>query len=128
MDGDKSGFDKDISSESGLVSYKPLQNMSKDDIISGMERQDVTSEYFQTATQGQGLIIYDEKYDIDSHQEEVKMARWIHNTFGGDIRLLTEINEQMIKTADFLWREKLWDLKTVTTEKAANFAIRKGLK
>ena len=56
------------------------------------------------------------------------MAGWLHNAFGGDITLLTEINEQMVKTADFLWRGKLWDLKTVTTEKAANFAVRKGLK
>jgi len=33
-----------------------------------------------------------------------------------------------VKTADYLWRGKLWDLKTVTTEKAANFAVRKGMK
>lgn len=29
--------------------------------------------------------------------------------------------------SDFLWRGKKWELKNVTTEKAANSAIRKGI-
>lgn len=74
------------------------------------------------------MVTHDAGYKIDIHQNEIMAAQWLRDTFGGDIRLLTEVNEQMVKTADYLWREKLWDLKTVTTEKAANFAIRKGLK
>ena len=29
---------------------------------------------------------------------------------------------------DYLWNEKYWELKTTTTEKSANSAIRKGIK
>ena len=40
------------------------------------------------------------------------------------------LNESSIigqKTPDYLWRGKLWDLKTASTEKAANTAIKRGL-
>lgn len=92
-------------------------------IVSG----DVTDEYLRTATPGQGLITYDDSYDISIHQAEVSFSKWLYGTFGGDIKLLNEVNAQMIKTADYFWNNKLWDLKTATTEKAANSAIRHGL-
>lgn len=93
-----------------------------------MKVQDVTKEYYCSAAPGKGAVTYGAGYKLDIHRNEMMAAEWLRDTFGGDIRLLTEVNEQMVKTADYLWREKLWDLKTVTTEKAANFAIRKGLK
>lgn len=92
-------------------------------VVSG----DVTDEYLRTATPGQGLITYDASYDISIHQAEVSFSKWLYDTFGGDIKLLNEVNAQMIKTADYFWNNKLWDLKTATTEKAANSAIRHGL-
>lgn len=96
-------------------------------IIADMKAQDVTKEYLRSATPGKGMLSFDEGYKIDIHREEIGMANWLHDTFGGDIKLLTEANAQRVKTADYLWREKLWDLKTASTEKAANFAVRKGL-
>lgn len=42
--------------------------------------------------------------------------------------MLDEINKDKISTADYEWRGKLWDLKTTSTEKSANGAIRHGLK
>lgn len=96
-------------------------------IITDMKVQDVTKEYFRSAAPGTGVITFETGYKIDLHREETDMAHWLHGTFGGDITLLREINEQRVKTADYLWRGRFWDLKTLTTEKAANFALRKGL-
>ena len=91
-------------------------------------KTDVTADYQQAATPGDGAITYEEGYDVDSHQQESTVAKWLHDHFGGDIRLLQEINQDGVKTPDFLWKGKLWELKTPTTEKAANHAIRQGLK
>ena len=33
-----------------------------------------------------------------------------------------------MKNPDYVWKDKLWDLKTLTTEKSADTAIRKGLR
>lgn len=88
---------------------------------------DVTEEYLRMATPGQGTITYDEGYDMCRHQVEVDFSKWLHQTFGGDIRLLNESSVEGEKRADYLWREHLWDLKDVSTEKAANTAIKRGL-
>lgn len=51
---------------------------------------DVTEEYLCTAAPGQGAVAYDDGYDIRRHQAEVDFSQWLHQTFGGDIRLLNE--------------------------------------
>ena len=56
----------------------------------------------------------------------MKIAEWLHNNLGGDITLLCEANEDKIKTPDYLWNEKMWDLKSISSEKAANSAVRHG--
>ena len=88
---------------------------------------DVTDEYLRTATPGQGEITYDPGYDMRRHQAEIGFSEWLHRTFGGDIRLLAESTVEGEKRADYLWREHLWDLKDVSSEKAANTAIKRGL-
>ena len=90
--------------------------------------ENVLEEYRRTATPGQGSITYDEGYDRTLHANEIKTAQWLHDHLGGDIVLLNEANEDHQKTADYLWRGKLWDLKNTSTEKAANSAIRHGIK
>lgn len=89
--------------------------------------KDVTKEYLDAATPAQGTITYDEGYKVKGHRAEIDMAEWLNRTFGGDIRVLKEINKENIQTPDYFWREKLWDLKTVSTEKSANSAVRHGL-
>lgn len=42
--------------------------------------------------------------------------------------MLDGINQDKVQTPDYIWRGKLWNLKTATTEKAADAAIRHGLK
>ena len=88
----------------------------------------MTKEYIQKATPGKGQIIYDEGYNKHKHEKEIKIAEWIHKTLGGNIKLLNEATEVNVKTPDYKWNEKLWDLKTTTTAKSANSAVRHGLK
>ncbi len=89
---------------------------------------DVTEEYLRSAMPGKGAVTYDDGYDLKLHQAEIDFSKWLHDKFGGDIQLLTETNQNKVNTADYLWRGKLWDLKTASTEKSANSAIRHGLK
>lgn len=93
-----------------------------------VQYRDVTKEYQRTRTPGLGKIEYDEGYQKETHKDEIEMAEWIHNHLGGDIRLLNESKEDGVKTPDYMWNGKMWDLKTVTTEKSANSAIRGGMK
>ena len=90
--------------------------------------QDVTPEYFGTATPGKGKITIDAGYSTAKHPEESKIANLLLETFGGDITLLNESNEDHVKTPDYQWNGKYWDLKTISTERAADSAIRHGLK
>lgn len=90
--------------------------------------EDVTSDYLSTATPGIGEIEFDDDYDMSRHKAEVDIAQWIHDNLGGDIRLLNESKKYKTLTPDYIWRGKLWDLKSTTTEKSADSAVRHGLK
>ena len=94
----------------------------------GNNGTDVKDLYDRIATPGKGIISRDDGYNIYTHKPEIEFADWLHSYYGGDIRLLNEINQDKVPTPDYLWNNRLWDLKSVTTEKAANSAIRKGLK
>lgn len=88
---------------------------------------DVTREYLESATPGQGAITYDFGYDMNRHKAEVNFSKWLHEKFGGNILLLSESIVEGEKRADYMWREHLWDLKDVSSEKAANTALKRGL-
>lgn len=75
-----------------------------------------------------GGVSYDAGLDIHSHKDEIAVANWLYNQFGGEIKVLKEINEQHHKTPDYLWDGKYWELKTISSEKAADSAVRNGLK
>ena len=94
-----------------------------------MKKQlDITSIYMQNATPGVGHILYDKGYILQSHEEEIKMSLWPHNHLGGDIRLNSERSgTYKAKSADFEWRGKLWELKTIKSERAIDSALRKGI-
>lgn len=90
--------------------------------------EDVTAEYFGTAKLGEGSISYDNGYDVSSHKHEVQMANFLFEKFGGDLKLLKERNIKDVKTPDYVWNSKYWDLKNVSSEKAAYSAVRHGIK
>lgn len=57
---------------------------------------------------------------------EIEVANLVVNKFGGEMKVLQENNQT--KMPDYLWNDKFWDLKTCSSEKACNSAIRHGLK
>lgn len=86
---------------------------------------DVTAEYFGTATPGKGTY----KQDDNVEEEDVRMAKTLFQTFGGDIHVKERIdNIKDYKNPDYEWRGKLWDLKTTHTDKAVLSAVKGGLK
>lgn len=89
--------------------------------------QDVLAEYLDNAQPGMGTVTYEDGYRISHHGEEIKTAQWLHENLGGDIVLLQE-NLGGEKKPDYLWKQKQWELKSVSTEKAADSAVRGALK
>ena len=85
---------------------------------------DVTKEYFEEATPGKGL--FDIEKNFKNKEGEKETAEILFKELGGDIVLREERNRQ--KNPDYLWMDRQWDLKTISTENAANSAIRSGMK
>lgn len=96
--------------------------------ISNSNPQNVTTEYLRKGTPGTGTIRFEEGYSKSRHNEEVNIAKWLFDNFGGEIVLLNESAIEGVKRADFLWNGALWDLKSLTSAKAADSAVRKGIK
>lgn len=80
------------------------------------------------ATHGEGDILYDVNYRPNKHHDEIKAAGILNSILGGYITLLEEVNTPGTKRPDYVWRGKMWELKTVSSEKAADRAMRKGVK
>lgn len=89
--------------------------------------KDVLAEYLDNAQPGTGRVTYEEGYHISHHSEEIKTAQWLHENLGGDIVLLQE-NLGGEKRPDYLWNQKYWELKSISTEKAADSAVRGAIK
>lgn len=75
-----------------------------------------------------GMLAFEQGYSQQKHVEELRFANWVHSSFGGNITLLNEIDKQGQKQADYLWNNKLWELKSISSEKAVDSQIRKALK
>ena len=77
---------------------------------------DVTDEYIKTAKPNSGTFKKEENFrDVNG---EEKIAEWVHHTmFGGDITLLADNNPEGECNPDYLWNNKLWDLKSPTSSK-----------
>jgi hypothetical protein len=84
------------------------------------EFEDVTSEYIEKAKPGQGTYSF-EKGFADKNGEE-KTGMWIFNTFGGNLRFLPENGHP-----DYMWNNKLWELKTPEEPNGVQKLVHKGL-
>lgn len=87
--------------------------------------EDVTAEYYGLSTPGQGNVTMDDGFNPNKRKDEVNMAKFLHDTFGGDIHLFVEKNNRA--NPDYQWKGKLWDLKT-PNQKVSDSVVRKGLK
>ncbi len=89
---------------------------------------DVTSEYLNKSTKEIGSITFDNDYNVGEHSDEIRIAIWLHNCFGGDIKLIKENSRGFgVKTSDYEWNGRLWELKTLKTAKSIDSALRKAI-
>lgn len=66
---------------------------------------------------------------LDYSKEELRIAEWLENTFGGEIYMLPRINKpDGIKTADYLWNGEYWDLKTPSIKGNINTSLERFIK
>lgn len=100
-----------------------VQNVWTKELISV---KDVTSEYYKVNKEPYKKVIIEEGLKINEHKNEIEIAKIVTNEFGGEIIVLKENNQT--KMPDYKWNNKFWDLKTCSSEKACDSAIRHGLK
>lgn len=88
---------------------------------------DVTQEYYDTAKPGVGKVILEEGYKKAHHQQEIETAEWLVKEFGGDVTLQKEIDKQNVRTSDYIWRERFWELKNVSSVNSGDYGLRKAI-
>lgn len=108
-------------SKGGGKSFQKRQDFIKHSKIPEYEKrwnvQDVTRLFLKENDFGVGTIkaesgFYESKND---HKDEIEVSRWILKKFGGNVVLKKEIDEKKgIKSADYYWDGRLWDLKSPT--------------
>jgi hypothetical protein len=91
---------------------------------------DVTKEYIRKASPKQGKLDYETGYNEKIHGDEIGIAEWLHNEFGGDIMLLNEKEEKNVKTPDLLWNGRNWEIKSISSQSfgTVDKRIRRGCK
>lgn len=96
----------------------------------GIEKsaKDVTKKYIDSAKPRMGKVRYENGYRSKNHKEEINVANQIRELFGGKIVLLKESQTPGMKMPDMLWKGKQWEIKSISTEKAADSALRKAIK
>lgn len=90
--------------------------------------KDVTKKYIDSAKPRMGKVRYENGYRSKKHKEEINDANQIRELFGGKIVLLKESQTPGMKMPDMLWKGKQWEIKSISTEKAADSALRKAIK
>lgn len=85
-------------------------------------------KYIFTPKTKKSSLIIDDGYKVNDHKEELAAARIILTEFGGKLHVLQETGKFAEKTPDYEWNGMFWDLKCISSEKAADSAIRHGRK
>lgn len=126
----KSNYPKDFSNKNDSnikTNRNPVEKKSTHSLIR-IHNKSVVREYLKKATPGEGKLIFENGYKKSIHKNEIKIADYIHKTLGGDIICLTEPNITGVKSPDYNWNGKLWDLKTKSSLNAVDKGIREGAK
>lgn len=114
--------------KSGIIGKNRPKEIPDMGRTKALTAKDVTREYLDAAAPGQGTVTYDDGYQIKTHRAELEMAGWLHCTFGGDIQLLKESDVKNQETPDFLWRQKMWELKGASSINGADKLLQHGIK
>jgi hypothetical protein len=88
-----------------------------------VEYVDYANQALSEATPGEGslelfpyeIVKHFNKQQKTSYNIDKCCAKWLHKTFGGNLKMLQPSNEK--KQGDFLWNGKVWELKTFSGAK-----------
>lgn len=132
-------------------SFYKVTNGEKDDIMpknikkevkENVQYLDITNEMYNTAKPNRGTVKIQKYFEDDGkmykvdgrnvvykHDErELEVARLLNKTFGGNIKILPNINfPQGVKSPDYLFRGERTDLKRITS-KRANDCVKTALR
>ena len=89
---------------------------------------DVSKEYAAVKPAKAESVVIPSDYDTNLHAVETEEANWLSKRLGTEIELLAESAVPGKKTADYLIDGTFWELKSISTGKAADSALRKALK
>ena len=89
---------------------------------------DISGYYKENAKPGTGTVIQDVGFDASKRSVEKDMADLIHSTYGGDITMLAEKNPEGVKNPDYMWKGKLWELKTPESVKGIDDLVHTAVK
>lgn len=89
---------------------------------------DVSKEYAAVKSAKTSNVVIPDGYDTDLHAAETAEANWLSKRLGTKVELLTESAVPGEMRADYLMNGAYWELKTISTGKAANSALRKAFK
>lgn len=93
------------------------------------EPKNVMKEYQEYAYPGKGAISFEKGYPKKDAEAELKIAKIINKTFGGDVYLINDrLHQKDGYSADAIWQENLWEFKCPTSYTAVDKRLRKGLK
>lgn len=102
---------------------QPSNTAKKDDGV-----KDVSESYLKKAKSSKGKVEYESNYKQKNHDVEIRVANQIHEQLGGEIVLLQESDVPGIKRPDIMWMGKEWEIKSISSAKAADSALRKAIK
>ena len=88
--------------------------------------EDVTQEYLDKATLGKGILQIDSGVDTEKNAEDIKIAEWLKQSFGGDIRVVKDSNKYKEGTPDYIWNGLKWELKSPSSKNAIDKRMQKA--
>lgn len=106
-----------------------IPNYKKRKIKESLSYFDMTQKWLEKATPNSHKVkdknyfeYEDVKYEVDGKnvvldysKREKEIAKWLENTFGGEIYMLPRINyPKNIETPDYIFKKEYWDLKEIT--------------
>lgn len=124
----RKGTYQDVWSKREFKTYKEARIAREKEIVAEyIDPENHTLEYFRNGTPGKGMINRDPGYKVGKHKAEIEYAEIINKYFGGDIQLLTEVNDGQRKNPDYLWNGRLWDHKFASSVNSIDKQTQSGI-
>ena len=104
-----------VSSKTNDDTNKKYVDITKEWIDNVVPNSNVVKDRHYFEHDGIKYKVDGENVVLDYTPDEKETAEWLESTFGGEIYMLPRINKpDGIMTADYLFRNEYWDLKTLT--------------